>query len=197
MNSRIPSHLSEEKIHSQTLLKQTFLHRKAWIEFRFFIIMYDGMINEVILKHMNVWKASRYEDMNDHPAVQLKPVRLQYNSRYFSFNFPHHIKVIKTFTISQSEIKLKVPLVSRSPLPVLWQQHPWQGGYTNKGCHLCVHCKTSAYDPHDCTQCLQLPRGTQSLHPECRRDCSDSRTHGSWWEARNKEKCYFVGQIEN
>ena len=84
--------------------------------------------------------------------------------------------------------------VRRSVLPALWQQRLWLGEYTNKGCHLCAHCKTSACDAHDCTQCLQQPHGTQSHHPESKRDCSDSRTHGSWWEERKTErKMLFYG----
>lgn len=115
------------------------------------------------------------------------------------FLFSHcNIKVIKHLqkNLKLSEIRLKVSSAKnyikvRSLLPVLWLQHPWPDEYTNKGCHLCAHCKTSAYDPRDCTQCLQQPRGTQSHHPECRRDCFDSHTHGSWWERKNQRKMSF------
>ena len=54
-----------------------------------------------------------------------------------------------------------------------------QGVYTSRGCRLCAHYKTSAYDRHGCTQSQEQPRGTQSHRSECRTDYYGSHTLGN------------------
>ena len=64
-------------------------------------------------------------------------------------------------------------------IPVLWPPHLGLDGYTNKEHHLCGHCRISACVAGDHTQSQGQLHGRQSLHSECRKDCSDNRILGS------------------
>lgn len=64
-------------------------------------------------------------------------------------------------------------------IPVLWPPHLGLDGYTNKEHHRCGHCRISACVAGDHTQSQGQLHGRQSLHSECRKDCSDNRTLGS------------------
>lgn len=96
---------------------------------------------------------------------------------------PPRIKNYNTMLSSEfvaNELKVISNAPARSP-PRLSQ-----GVYTSRGCRLCAHYKTSAYDRHGCTQSQEQPRGTQSHRSECRTDYYGSHTLGNWEENRIK-----------